>query len=90
MIDKLCGTQERAHDQSLAARKLGREVEVFGRFFGPRSNIVRGQDAEKSFSTRTLVTQASDSKDIAKLVSSDSRIPVPSGSYLILCTDPLS
>ena len=58
--------------------------------FWPSLQCVRGQNAEKSFSTRTLVTQASDSKDIAKLVSSDSRILAPSGSYLILCTDPLS
>lgn len=50
---------------------------------------MRGQNAEKSFSTRTLVTQASDSKDIAKIVFSDSRILAPNGSYLILCTDRL-
>lgn len=58
--------------------------------FFPSLQFVRGQNAQKSFSTRTLVTQASDSKDIAKIVSSDSPILALSGSYLILCTDRLS
>lgn len=88
MVDRLCGTQERAYEQTLVARKLGREVEVV--IFWSSLQFVRGQNSEKSFSTQTLVTQASDSKDIAKIGSSDSRILAPSGSYLILCTDRLS
>ena len=59
---------------------------VIARFFCPRSNC-KERMRKKALSTRTLVAQASDLLSTsAKIVSSDTHILAPGGSYFLMYT----